>query len=152
MKYPLLLSILFFVSCNFISTKYPRVVKNGCGTYAVQMSNQGNYIGVIVYRPHYECYGDTMYASNGLTISGGGFTFLSLSDCGYDTTNIEIVKVKKHQKIWADIKDTSYQYRLGTELQFKTEVEATAAMNSYLRRTDEYNKFADSITLCHTYK
>lgn len=156
----LLLPLLFLASCNIFSTKYPRVVKNGCGTFAVQMSEDEKsgavrYLGVITYRPHYECYdtgnlqlGGRLVQTTTISVSG----FYVIGDCGYDTTNVDVIRSRKRAAIWGDIKDTSYAYVIGHELQFKTEAQAAASMNSYLRRTREYNAFADSVTLCHTYK
>jgi hypothetical protein len=146
MKYlHLFLVALALVSCTTTPSttpavpNFPRVVKNGCGRYSIQMdlfvTNKDtlfNYIGLKSKQP-----------MRGIVIFGGW-------DSPKEDT-IKILKDKKHNQIWAALGDTIFEARTPYELQFQDSTTPVKVLAYYRQRVDLEKVFTDSIDLCHVY-
>jgi hypothetical protein len=119
---------------------FPRIVKNGCGFYSIQISfyvgdkkdTTFTYIGLESRQPH-----------SGLIFWASGSNEIK------DT--IEILKKNKHNQIWATLGDTTFDGRIPYELQFPDSATTVKILAHYRQRVDLEKVFTDSINICHIY-
>lgn len=149
MKYISLLFIVILFGCNHSGDlKYPRVVKNGCGKYAVIIKETKTSDGVL-YSSFIGVQNRNGWIISGWTVGG--------QESLYD----KIIR-EKTEAIW-NAGDTQYNYLLGYEMQFADSISAQLAANSYVHRQNLEKSFRDSISgakiayedsikKCHTYK
>ncbi len=150
MKYLLAVVIISFLGCSTVkNNSFPRIVSNGCGTFAIQIrQNIDNkdtvysYLGVKQNTIVNHCG----VIWGGLLISGTGYS------CSEDTISVRYIINAHHAKVWSDIKDTIYDAGISHELVFKIQQQAFSVLNSYMNRINSDKSFSDSVTACHTYK
>ena len=141
------LFLFFLASCGKFEKipdpiKFPYIVQNDCGKFAVRTK-------MYISTP-FEGGKDTTWWYLGKNYDKGMSLIIS-SGTWYPPDSLQKLKDKRHQEVWADIKDTVYDNPLYHEIIFDDSISARAAINSYIRRGKLEADYSDSISKCHKY-
>jgi hypothetical protein len=163
MKYYLLAFILI-LGCSEKQTKiaFPRIVKNGCGRYAVQTTSSikkenfadGSYTIDTVYQyegmKERDWFRGINYISSDTSVSISLLKALGLSGYTDPPPTISQLKDRHYAEVFSG--DTIYDAGIGFELQFEKREDAQAVMQSYINKQNLVIRYDDSIDNCHNYK
>lgn len=138
-----------------VKIAFPRIVKNGCGKYAVQTK-------MSISRTHsfsddpIPSKTDTTYHYIGIRHPDwniwdvGGAPPLKTPIGFSPSYDIETLKIANRLNVFSG--DTTYVEEIGGELMFDKEQDAYNAMMSYTHKQILVQMFNDSIDNCHNYK